>query len=534
MTSTRRRKIVLLGFDACDADLVRDFVRAGKLPTFRRLLDEWSWAQVVNPFGFFVGAVWTSFFTARSVEKNGFHCWETVTPGYEWRLTSPAEIAAPRFWDALGESGRKAAVIDVPHSRAFESHSVLEISEYGCHDRHFGLRSSNAKVRDDVVSRFGFHPVFTMDPFAEKHFTGDDYAHRAGALRTREEETLFQRDLLAGLQKKNDLVQWVYQKEDWDLFIAVFGESHAVGHQSWYLHDAKHPRHNPGLARSLGDPLEKVYGALDRSLAGLLSTIGSDATVLVLLSHGMQAHYDGTYILEPALARLNSFVRTGVQGSLPGRLVKSGWLRLNDGQRKLLGAPLRFVLRQHLGRHAPPPDFETDIGAYRRAQQLFYMSPNNSVYGGVRVNLKGREPSGKVSPGAEFDAVCEQLTLDLASLINVETGGPVVRSVARTDAYYKRDPADELPDLLIDWNHEAPVETVWSPKTGVIHAPYWHWRTGDHRPGGLLLAKGPNLPEAAHLGAIENFDLGPTICAMLGVELKDVDGRPVQAFLNGE
>ena len=74
---------------------------------------------------------------------------------------------------------------------------------------------------------------------------------------------------------------------------------------------------------------------------------------------------------------------------------------------------------------------------------------------------------------------------------------------------------DELPDLLINWNHEAPVETVWSPKTGVIHAPYWHWRTGDHRPGGLLLAKGPKVAAGADLGLIENRDLGPTICAML-------------------
>jgi len=107
----------------------------------------------------------------------------------------------------------------------------------------------------------------------------------------------------------------------------------------------------------------------------------------------------------------------------------------------------------------------------------------------------------------------------------------VVRSVVRTDAYYQRDKIDELPDLLIDWNHQTPVETVWSPKTGVIHAPYWHWRTGDHRPGGLLCAVGTNIAAGADLGLIENRDLAPTICALLGVDHADAEGGPIPAFM---
>ena len=64
MIGRKQKKVVLLGFDACDIDVVRAFARAGKLPTFRRLLQSWSHARVKNPYGFFVGATWTSFFTA--------------------------------------------------------------------------------------------------------------------------------------------------------------------------------------------------------------------------------------------------------------------------------------------------------------------------------------------------------------------------------------------------------------------------------------------------------------------------------------
>ncbi len=533
MTAPARRKVVLLGFDACDINLVQRFARTGKLPNFHRILEGWNSAEVTNPHGFFVGALWTSFFTARNAALLGYHCWDTITQNYERRLTSPAEIVAARFWDRLGDSGRKAAVLDVPHSRAAEDSSVLEITEYGCHDRHFGLRSSRRGLLGEIDRRFGRHPVFTLDPFAERHFAADDWVHRAGMLRTPEEESLLQRGLHIGLERKQALSQWIYREGDWDLFVSIFGESHAIGHQSWYLHDPSHPRHDAALARSLGDPLEQVYSALDRALGDFLATVGEEATFFVLLSHGMQAHYDGTYILEPALTRIDSFYRSGMTGSLPGQVVKASWLKLSGRSRSTLAAPLTAVLRREKRLRAPPAYYEMDIGPAQRARQRFYMSPNNSVFGGVRINLSGREVAGLVQPGREFDDLCEGLKRDLQALINVDTGEPVVRAVERTDAHYRREPLDELPDLLIDWNHDALVETVWSPKTGMIHAPYWHWRTGDHRPDGFLLVKGAGLPTGANLGQVENRDIGPTICAMLGVELAGVEGRPIPALLNG-
>jgi predicted AlkP superfamily phosphohydrolase/phosphomutase len=486
---------------------------------------------VRNPHGFFVNSVWPSFFTGKSAGRLGFHCWETISPHYERRLTSPLEVRGQPFWYRLADAGRKVAALDIPHARAAEREDILEISEYGAHDRHFGLRTSPSALRDPIVSRFGFHPVFTVQPYVEKLFAADDYIHRAGALRTAEEEGLLLGDLSAGLRRKLDLSKWIYHQNNWDLFMSIFGEGHAVGHQSWHLHDPTHPRYDAALAHQLGDPIERVYAALDCALEEHLAVLRPGSTVFVLLSHGIRAHYDGTYILEPALARFDEYDRLGLRGSLGGRLVKRVWQRLNDASRDAVAPALTAALRRHIHRQPSTPYFENDIGPAVRSRLRYFMSPNNSVFGGVRINLKGREPSGLVSPGVEFDAICEKLKQDLNSLINVETGDSVVRSVERTDVHYQRDKLDELPDLLIDWNHETPVETVWSPKTGVIYAPYWHWRTGDHRPGGLLLAMGPNIAAGADLGLIENRDLGPTIGALLGIDLGDADGGPTRSLM---
>ena len=106
----------------------------------------------------------------------------------------------------------------------------------------------------------------------------------------------------------------------------------------------------------------------------------------------------------------------------------------------------------------------------------------------------------------------------------MQTGGPVVRSVERADRWYRRLPDDTMPDLFIDWERTAAIETVWSAKTGIVHSPYTHWRTGDHRPDGLLLAFGPGIPGSTALPAVELEDLAPSIAGRLGVAIEDVDG----------
>jgi hypothetical protein len=116
--------------------------------------------------------------------------------------------------------------------------------------------------------------------------------------------------------------------------------------------------------------------------------------------------------------------------------------------------------------------------------------------------------------------------------VNVDTGEPAVRSVEPTSHYHSRTPHDCLPDLLIGWNQTAAIGTVWSPKTGVVHSPDPIWRTGDHRADGFLLAAGPSIAAHADLGKIRMGDLGPTICALLGVELEDVDGGPASALVS--
>jgi hypothetical protein len=83
-----------------------------------------------------------------------------------------------------------------------------------------------------------------------------------------------------------------------------------------------------------------------------------------------------------------------------------------------------------------------------------------------------------------------------------------------------------LPDLLVEWDWEAPVRSVWSRRLGRIDAEYSGVRTGDHRPGGLLLVRGPGVAPG-RIPPVAITDIAPTVAALLGVRLDDVDGHAI-------
>jgi hypothetical protein len=57
-------------------------------------------------------------------------------------------------------------------------------------------------------------------------------------------------------------------------------------------------------------------------------------------------------------------------------------------------------------------------------------------------------------------------------------------------------------------------------------------RTGDHRPDGFVLARGPARVAGTVARHLEVEDLAPTIASHLGVTLEGADGEPCSELLD--
>lgn len=509
-------RLLVLGIDAVSQPLLQHWAKDGSLPAIRGLMDRGTSGTVRGVQGFFIGSTWPSFYTGRSPAGHGFHRIEQLRSGtYEFfrPLESPVGVDGTPFWTLASDAGRRVAVLDVPLTRLDPHLNGLQIVEWGGHDAVFGFHASPPEIVRDVLSSVGPYPLPT---------------NCDGVRRSAADFEGFVAKLELAVARKTQLTLDLLGREDWDLFVQVFTEAHCVGHQCWHIHDSAHPAHDPALLAAVGDPLKRIYRAIDRSIAALLERVG-DAQVLLISPHGM-GHYRGAaFLLAEILERL------GVSAP-PARALRdrsrataaAAWRLLPENAREALRPLKASFARRRL------PRVRADV-----ARSMCFPIPNGEPVGGIRLNLAGREPQGVLEAGPATDAFCEELAADLRAIIDGRSGRPLIGDVYRTDALYAGSRRAALPDLLVEWDGDLPIGTLahaggrgatvraTSAKIGTLTGTNAWGRTGEHVPTGTFVFAGPGVPAARLEAPVSVVDFHPTICALMGLPDPSVNGAVI-------
>ena len=530
---TAPTEILLLEVDAGDKHLLLEWARAGVLPNFAALLDRGLVGHTAAPRGFFVGSIWPSFYTGVSPARHGIHSLAMLRPGtYEVaHLTTGEHVKREPFWNYLSRAGKRVAVLDIPLSGISEEINGIQTVEWGSHDENYGFRTWPRSLKAEIRSKFGLHPLDG----------GCNRDHRTPADFRDLRDTL-----VRGVRTKAELTRHYLRQGGWQFFAQVFTESHCVGHQCWHLHAPDHPGHEAEVAKLTGDPVRDVYVAIDAAIGQILSEVGPDTKVIVLAGHGMAHKYGAQFLLHEILIRLKlAEPRAPVTGvASPPRprdrldaALAWGWRRLPDAVKGSLGS-VRGRLRGWIDGPDGVPAPKLD-----HARSRCFIVDNGFAVGGIRFNLVGREPAGLVRRGGEIDALCALLERELLDIRDLETGKPVVAAVTRTRDLYDGEHLDLLPDLLVEWNSELALGTanagkagsgrmrIGSHAIGVIEGENRYCRTGEHRPEGLFVAVGGGIKPGKIERTVSIMDFAPTFTRLLGVELPNVDGTPVEELL---
>jgi predicted AlkP superfamily phosphohydrolase/phosphomutase len=521
-------RLLVIGIDAACPALLARWAAQGKLPAIRRLVERGLSGPVQGVEGFYVGSTWPSMYTGLGPASHGFYRIEQLLSGsYDFHrpLDAPGGVGGTPFWKRVSDAGRRVAVLDVPLSRIEPDLNGVQTVEWAGHDAVFGFQASSAEVARRVMSRTGAHPA---------------PSNCDGARQTVADYEAFVSALEAGAGKKGELTVDFLNQEPWDLLVQVFTESHCVGHQCWHIHDPGHPAHDPALLAAIGDPLERVYRAVDRAVGAILAHAG-DAHVLLFSAHGMGPYRGARFLLPEILYRLGATLRPGSvplsfwRARNPARvLADAAWRRLPEGARESLRA-----WRARTGSGRAQARRAAQVGLSGRLSRCFAV-PVAAPAGGIRLNLRGREPDGVLRPGAEAEAFCRQLSDDLCAIVDERDGRPLVAAVHRTDALHAGPRRDSLPDLLVEWN-PMPIGCaglaggrgaeirVRSAKIGTLVGRNEYGRTGEHFPTGRFVCAGPAIAPGGEATASVT-DLAPTICSLLGVPAPGMDGSVIPAL----
>lgn len=262
----------------------------------------------------------------------------------------------------------------------------------------------------------------------------------------------------------------------------VFDGTDRAQHMFYRYLEPDHPANRGKDTERFRDAILRVYRRADATVGRVLENLRPDDMLMVVSDHGFQSFRRGV--------NLNSWLRD------------QGLLHLKDGATTC-------------------GDWFEQVDWTRTKAYAFGL-------GGIYINQRGREAQGIVNPGAEAQAVKEQIIQGLSGLQDPETGQVAIRQVFDAAAVHSRGPyqAANL-DLIVgyDRGYRASWECATGRVTPAVFSDNTRSWSGDHCvdprlvPGVLF----SNRAVRAEDPGIE--DLAPTILALFGV--------PVPAYMTG-
>jgi len=506
-------KVVFLAFDALEETLVDRWAAEGLMPTFAQLGSRGTTYELSSTMEYFPDTGWIEFGTGKSAPAAGLY-WqpEQVHVGEpRLRANRPEDIGARSFWRRAGDAGRRVAAIDPAYAPPEPGLNGVLLRDWGVHSAGFGRGSDPAGYVDEIVARYGDYPIPHGWSEEEQRSWGCD---AVGA--TRESLESMNRRLHEAAEVKTRVVLGELARENWDLFVAGFHEGHCAGHQLWHFMDERSPWHEPDAPAELKDGIKNVYAKLDGSLARVLDELDPETDVFVLLTRGMTTSVGGWQLLPDILVRLGYSSAGSVAGSIRSRLPGP----VATAIKAVVRGPLRDRLKSASGTPTHPLENPRTKAAWVRC----------GMVGAVRLNVRGRDPFGCVEPGEEYDAICTDLTRELAALRDTETGEPVVVEAVRSDEVFGERYHPNLPDVLVRYRQEFPITSVTSPRIGTVSKPARddHFlRSGEHTTNVRLWHIGPGVEAGRTVRGGHVLDVPATVLDRLGVSAPDLDGRPL-------
>lgn len=458
-------KVLFVGLDGAEPELLEIWSSQGELPNIKQLMDGWFRTPLDTPRGFGDGVFWSTLFTGCNAGRHGHYFpWQFDPLSYGTATFSfDDHYRRDPFWMYASKMGRRVGIIDIYSSPLVQGLDGIQVMDWMIHDRTSVPRS----WPDAIIGTL--HERYMEDPLGGNSETDTP--------RTEAEWVAFHRGMLERIPAKTRAVCDLVRSNPWDLFAVGFCDAHDAGHQSWHWHDRDSVDHPAEWRERHGDPLLQIYQGLDRALGEIVDAANADA-VFVVAGIGMGPQTTCNPVFDQVLGHFSG-----------------------HGHDRLALRNLRPV-------------------------RPYFDVPHNMNSGALRINLKGRERNGVVNE-EDYDSVCDDLIERLGELTDADTGTPVINEVVRIRREYSGPFTDQLPDLMVVWQRDRAVRQVRVPGLGVLDvkpAVAVESRSGDHTPNALFLSD--TAYEA--VGSMATVSVAPTLGRALGITLPGVDGAPLR------
>ena len=484
------QKVVLLGIDGATWSLIKPWIKEKKLPGFQKLLENGAHSDLESTTPPLSPPAWTSIFTGTNPGKhNIFGFVKRKENSYFITPISSKDRMANPIWKIISDCGKRCVLLNIPFSYPPDPVNGIMTSGLGTPSRNSEFVYP-ADYRKKILREF---PKFDVDFNEDLIFLGTNRDPIKQIKDITHAQTLLGKHL--------------FKTEKWDFFSVVFRSTDVIQHYYWNDRDA----------------VLDCYRQMDDFLNWTLDNLGSDTTLLVCSDHGFEPVHTSVnmnnWLEKKGFLSMNKNKKKGIKRILPSAETIQIWL-LKLGLRNLVSRLKRSKFIEPVVRRLIPS---------RRVQHLCDIEWGKSdvyfregSFGMLNVNLKGREPEGKVKQGG-LKKVQEKLIREALKWKDPRNGNRVIRKGYPGHEVY-HGTSKNIPDMVLIRNDGYKLQGGYD-RTGKIFEEE-STRIGDHAKYGILSAYGRGVNKKKELKGAKVYDLAPTILYLLGISVPgEMDGN---------
>lgn len=490
---TRPGSIVLLGFDALGWESLAPFMDEGVLPNVAAVLERGALGPLASVAYPSSAAAWSACMTGLEPGKTGVLAYEVPRRGsYETCVFTPAMRTGEPVWRVVERHGRRVVIAGIP------SFGVEPVN---------GVMVSGSFTADGLKT----HPADLSPALHALGLDADPLEEVLNAEGISEDERFeFALRLFAN---RGRLALALYRLAAADLFTFIFVDTDRL------------------LSRYFADPARRraVAQVVDQIVGEFLTSLQPAVTLLIVSDHGLRPYqrnfnpfrwlYDGGWLNAGAAKQARALETRELRRKAGSQLQYLAWWLA----RRLPGrdAPLlRWLPIPQFARGACGPGVQPVVWSATRAYPFPSWRFSVSM---IRLNLRGRDPEGVVAPGAEAEALIDEMRATLLKLRDPATGAPVVEWVRTREDLFEGPRVAEFPELFYKLTPPYCASNV-RDYCGPLFYDEAEPRS-CHSHEGVLLAVGPSVQSSARVAA-RVADIAPTVLHLAGL--------PVDAYLDGK
>jgi predicted AlkP superfamily phosphohydrolase/phosphomutase len=281
------RRIMIIGIDGMEWDIMGPLVEAGRLPTFAKVMSEGAWGELESLDILESPVIWTSIATGKLPEKHGITGFakKPAAGGEAVPVTSNVR-RVEAIWDILGDEGWSVGIVgwlSTWPAEPVNGYLVTDYFGYGWGPERTGgddrvtFPASLASELEDLLVLEGDVTDARAAEFTGGVVPDGDLETKFGSLKS----------CIASDETYHGVARRLAEQMPVDLYAVYLRGVDGVCHHFWVdMIPESGPPVDAKEREVFGDVIELYYEEMDGVLAGFLELADENTTVVVTSDHG--------------------------------------------------------------------------------------------------------------------------------------------------------------------------------------------------------------------------------------------------------